>query len=116
MGSFVVGNFWPSLGKVNLTVFAWQWGADTLVPWQGGSLRSSPDAHRQQARTPTNSRQGHPRAAGRWRVGTGVFKAAGGLGEPEQTGEGREVGARPARSLAGDRRGVDGARRRSRML
>ena len=45
-----------------------------------------------------------------------MLKAAGGLGEPEQTGEGREVGARPARSPAGDRRGVDGARRRSRIL
>lgn len=32
----------------------------------------------------------------------GVLKAAGGLGEPEQTGEGREVGAHPARSPAGD--------------
>lgn len=45
-----------------------------------------------------------------------MLKAAGGLDEPEQTDEGREVGAHPARSLAGDRRGVDGARRRSRML
>ena len=113
----MVDNFWPSLGKVDLTVFAWQWGADTLVPLrQGGPLRGSPDAHRQQAGTPANSRQGRPRVAGRWRAGTGVLKAAGGLGEPEQTDEGREVGAHPARSLAGDRRGVDGARRRSRML
>lgn len=70
MGSFVVGSFWPSLGKVDLTVFAWQRGADTLVPWQGGSLRGSSDAHRQQAGTPTSSRQvegGDGSAQGCWR-------------------------------------------------
>lgn len=49
----MVGSFWPSLGKADLTVFAWQWGADTLVPAYGsGSLRGSPDAHEQQAGTP----------------------------------------------------------------
>lgn len=65
MGSFVVGSFWPSLGKADLTVFTWQRGADTLVPWQGGALRGSSDAYEQQAGEGRGSAQGcwRPRRA-----------------------------------------------------
>lgn len=75
----MVGSFWPSLGKADLTVFAWQRGADTLVPWQGGALRGSSDAYEQQAgvgrgwesrRTGTGpSRRSRQVRAGRWEPG-----------------------------------------------